>query len=34
VHAQINRPNATDHDMGIMVGYLDEDFCITNFWCF
>ena len=34
VHAQIHRPNETDHDMGIMVGYLDEDFCITNFWCF
>lgn len=34
VHAQYNRPNATDHDMGIMVGFLDEDYCITNFWCF
>lgn len=34
VHAQIYRPDDTDHDMGIMVGYLDEDFCITNFWCF
>jgi hypothetical protein len=33
-HAQIYRPDDTDHDMGIMVGYLDEDFCITNFWCF
>lgn len=34
LHTQINRPDATDHDMGIMVGFLDEDFCITNFWCF
>ena len=34
VHAQIYRPDETDHDMGIMVGYLDEDFCFTNFWCF
>ncbi len=33
-HTQIHRPDATDHDMGIMVGYLDEDFCLTNFWCF
>jgi hypothetical protein len=34
LHTQINRPDATDHDMGIMIGFLDEDFCITNFWCF
>jgi hypothetical protein len=34
VHTQIYRPDETDHDMGIMVGYLDEDFCITNFWCY
>lgn len=33
-HTQIYRPDETDHDMGIMVGFLDEDFCITNFWCF
>lgn len=33
-HTQIYRPDATDHDMGIMVGYLDEDLCLTNFWCF
>lgn len=33
-HTQIYRPNATDHDMGIMVGYMDEDFCLTNYWCF
>lgn len=33
-HTQIYRPDATDRDMGIMVGYMDEDFCITNFWCF
>ncbi len=33
-HTQIYRPDSTDHDMGIMVGFLDEDFCITNFWCF
>lgn len=33
-HTQIYRPDATDHDMGIMVGFLDEAFCITNFWCF
>lgn len=33
-HTQIYRPDATDHDMGIMVGYMDEDFCLTNFWCF
>jgi hypothetical protein len=34
LHTQINRPDATDHDMGIMIGFMDEDFCITNFWCF
>ncbi|PCK05292.1 MAG: hypothetical protein COA42_18355 [Alteromonadaceae bacterium] len=34
VHAQISRPTETDHDMGIMVGFIDEAFCITNFWCF
>jgi len=33
-HTQIYRPDETDHDMGIMVGFMDEDFCITNFWCF
>ena len=33
-HTQINRPDATDSDMGIMIGYLDEAYCITNFWCF
>ncbi|MBB3063610.1 hypothetical protein [Microbulbifer rhizosphaerae] len=33
-HAQIYRPNATDHDMGIMIGFMDEEFCITNYWCF
>ncbi|MFW6093150.1 MAG: hypothetical protein ACODAC_04190 [Pseudomonadota bacterium] len=33
-HTQIHRPDTTDHDMGIMVGFLDEDYCITNFWCF
>jgi hypothetical protein len=34
LHTQYNQPNASDHNMGIMVGYVDEDFCITNFWCF
>jgi hypothetical protein len=34
LHTQINRPDATDHDMGIMVAYMKEDFCLTNFWCF
>ena len=34
MHTQINRPNATDHDMGIMVAFMKEDFCLTNFWCF
>lgn len=34
LHTQINRPDATDHDMGIMVSFFEEDFCLTNFWCF
>ncbi len=34
LNTQINRPDATDHDMGIMVAFMKEDFCITNFWCF
>lgn len=33
-HTQIYRPDDSDHDMGIMVGFLEEDFCITNFWCY
>jgi hypothetical protein len=34
LHTQIHRPDATDHDMGIMVSFFDEDFCLTNYWCF
>jgi hypothetical protein len=34
LHTQIHRPDATDHDMGIMIGFLDQDFCITDYWCF
>lgn len=34
LHTTIYRPDDTDHDMGIMVGFLDESFCITNFWCY
>jgi len=34
MHTQINRPDATDHDMGIMVAFLKEDFCLTTYWCF
>lgn len=33
-HTQIYRSDSTDSDMGIMVGYMDEDLCITDFWCF
>lgn len=33
-HTQIYRPDETHHDMGIMIGYLDEEYCITNFWCY
>lgn len=33
-HTQIYRPDETDHDMGIMIGFLDEAFCITDFWCY
>lgn len=34
LNAQIYRPDDTDHDMAIMVGYMDEAFCLTDFWCF
>lgn len=34
LHTQYNRPGPTDHDMGIMVAFMKEDFCITDLWCF
>ncbi|PCJ47547.1 MAG: hypothetical protein COA99_00620 [Moraxellaceae bacterium] len=34
VHSQTYRPSATDHDMGIMVAFMEEKFCIGTFWCF
>ncbi|MGQ9424371.1 hypothetical protein ACXYTJ_00300 [Gilvimarinus sp. F26214L] len=33
LHTQIYRPDVEEGDMGIMVGFMDEDFCITNYWC-
>ncbi len=37
LHTQYNHsstPGEGEGDMGIMIASLDEDFCITNFWCF
>ncbi len=34
LNAQIYRPDQGYHDMGIMVGFMDEKFCLTDFWCF
>ncbi|MBD3647381.1 MAG: hypothetical protein HUJ31_08025 [Pseudomonadales bacterium] len=33
-HTQIYRPDETDHDMGIMIGYMDEELCLTDTWCY
>lgn len=33
-NAQVYRPEANDHEMGIMVSFIEEEFCLTDFWCF
>lgn len=34
LHTQYNRPDAGEGDMGIMIGFMKENFCITDLLCF
>lgn len=34
VHTQYYRPDSATGDMGILVGYMDEAYCITTYWCY
>lgn len=32
-HTQIYRPDFADDQMGILIGYMDEALCFSDFWC-